>query len=196
MSDRAKVLLAGVLVAVAIVGLWFVLLWNPTKDKLEAAQAREAAAEQQGQQLQTRLATLKALERRAPQLEADRAKLLTAIPTEDKVDEFLVQLNDIANQSGVSWMSVSQAQPSAARAGAGPATIGIQMQIQGDYFSILRFVDTIRDADRLMTVETFSLSGEGAAMSASLAGRMFLSPETAPQPARPGTAPTSTGGQP
>ena len=191
MSARAKVLLAGILVAVAIIGLWYVLLWSPTKDKLNQAQERETTALAEADRLQIRLATLKELEKRAPQLEADRAMLLTAIPTEDKVDEFLVQLNDMANDTGVSWLSVSQSEPSAARAGAGPAAIGLQMQINGDYFAILRFVDAIRDANRLMTLDSLSLSGEGAAMSASLSGQMFLSPEAA---ATPGATSRTAGG--
>lgn len=177
MSARMKVIVAGVLVAVAITGLWFVLLWNPTKDKLKAAQDRETAALQQADQLQTRLGTLKALEKRAPQLEADRAKLLTAIPTEDEVDKFLVRLNEMATEAGVSWLSVSQAQPATSTGATGPASIGLQMQINGDYFAILRFVDIVRDSDRLMTLQSFSLSGTGAEMSASLSGQMYVSPD-------------------
>lgn len=195
MSERAKVFLAGVLVAVAIAGLWFVLLWKPTGEKLSKAEEREQVATAQAEQLQTKLATLKALERRAPQLQADRELLLRAVPSEDQVDQFLVNLNDTANEAGVSWLSVSQAQPSGSRGGAGgPVSIGIQLQVTGDYFSILRFMDLIRDTERLITVQNFSLSGEGTEMSASIGGQMFMAPDETPAGAATSGSGSATNG--
>ena len=45
----------------------------------------------------------------------------------------------------------------------------------------LRFLEQLRDGERLMTVENFSLSkgGEGGQMSASIGGRMFMNPQAA-----------------
>lgn len=176
MSDKAKVIVAGVLVSVAIIGLWFVLLWNPTKDKLSKAQDREQAAQDRANQLQTRLATLKSLEKNSAQLEADKALLSQAVPDEDQLDQFIIHVNDTAEATGVSFVTISPAPPAAAAAPNSPQVVSLQIQVTGDYFAILRFMDAMRDGDRLVTVENFSLAkgGEGGQMSASIGGRMFV----------------------
>lgn len=192
MSDKAKVIVAGVLVSVAIVGLWFVLLWNPTKDKLSQAQEREQAAQDRSSQLQTRLATLKSLEKNSAQLEADKALLAEAIPDKDQLDAFIIHVNDTAEATGVAFVTISPAPPAAPAAAGGPQVVSLQIQVTGDYFAILRFMDAMRDGDRLVTVENFSLAkgGEGGQMSASIGGRMFVvgplpsaTPATAAAPA-------------
>lgn len=176
MSDKAKVIAAGVLVSIAIIGLWFVLLWNPTKDKLSTAQDREQAAQDRASQLQTRLATLKSYEKNASQLEADKARLSEAIPDKDQLDAFIIQVNDTAAATGVSFVTISPAPPAAAADPASPQVVSLQIQVTGDYFAILRFMDAMRDAERLVTVENFSLAkgGENNQMSASIGGRMFV----------------------
>ena len=176
MSDKAKVIVAGVLVSVAIIGLWFVLLWNPTKDKLSQAQERETAAQDRANQLQTRLATLKGYEKNSAQLEADKARLSLAIPDEDQLDQFIIHVNDTAEATGVSFVTISPAPPAAPAAPNNPQVVSLQIQVTGDYFSILRFMDAMRDGERLVTVENFSLAkgGEGGQMSASIGGRMFV----------------------
>ena len=62
--------------------------------------------------------------------------------------------------------------------------MGLQIQVTGDYFAILRFLEAVRDGDRLITVDSFSLSkgGEGNQMSASIGGRMFVNPAQAAAP--------------
>lgn len=197
MTDKAKVIVAGVLVSVAIVGLWFVLLWNPTKTKLSDAQAKEQAAQDRASLLQTRLATLKSYEENQDVLEADRAELSQAIPDEDQLDDFIIYVNRTAESTGVSFVTISPAPPAAPAAGApgavagGPSVVALQLQVTGDYFAILRFMDSIRDGDRLVTVENFSLAkgGEGGQMSASIGGRMFV---VGPLPTAAPAAPTPT----
>ena len=176
MSDKVKVVVAGVLVSVAIIGLWFVLLWNPTKDKLSTAQEREQAAQDRASQLQTRLATLKSYEKNSAQLEADKARLSQAVPDEDQLDQFIIHVNETAAETGVSFVTISPAPPAAAADPASPQVVSLQIQVTGDYFSILRFMDAMRDGERLVTVENFSLAkgGEGGQMSASIGGRMFV----------------------
>ncbi|MBW3614052.1 MAG: type 4a pilus biogenesis protein PilO, partial [Actinobacteria bacterium] len=73
--------------------------------------------------------------------------------------------------------------PTPGAAAGAPTAIGLQMQVTGDYFAVLRFMEELRDGPRLVTVDTFSLSkgGEGAQMSATIGGKMFVSPTvTAP----------------
>lgn len=185
---KSKLILIGVGAALVITGVWFFALWSPQGKNLEKAKADQVAAEQRASQLQVRLTHLQKLEANAHILERDRALLATAIPSTDELDAFILQVNERAARAGVTFVSVAPQQPSAgapapgAAAGA-PTAIGLQMQVTGDYFAVLRFMEQLRDGPRLVTVENFSLSkgGEGAQMSATIGGKMFVSPTaTAP----------------
>lgn len=181
---KAKLILIGVGAALVLSGIWFMVLWSPQGKNLDKAREDKAVAERRASELQTRLTHLKRLEANAAVLEQERARLATAIPTTDEVDKFLLAVNERASRSGVSFVSVAPTPPAAAAPGAGagaPQSIGLQMQVTGDYFAILSFLEKLRDGERLVTVETFSLSkgGEGNQLSASISGRMFLSPQVA-----------------
>jgi Tfp pilus assembly protein PilO len=183
---KAKLILIGVGAALVITGLWYFALWSPQGKNLDKAKADQAAAEQRASQLSARLAHDKKLQANAAVLERDRALLATAIPSTDQLDQFILQVNDKASKAGVQFVSVAPQQPnlgSAApgAAAGGPTVIGLQIQATGDYFAILRFLEQLRDGERLMTVENFSLSkgGEGGQMSASIGGRMFMNPQAA-----------------
>lgn len=184
---KPKLILIGVGTALLITAVWFFAVWSPQGKKLDSAKAEQAAAEQRSSELQERLTHLKKLEANAEVLERDRALLATAIPTADELDDFIIQVNERASKSGVSFVSIAPQQPAGAGAApagvapGGPTPVGLQIQVTGDYFAILRFLEQLRDGERLVTVETFSLAkgGEGGSMSASIGGRMFISPAVA-----------------
>ncbi len=193
---KPKLILIGVAAALLITAVWFFALWSPQGKKLEAAKAEQAVAEQRSSELQARLTRLKKLEANAEVLERDRALLATAIPTADELDDFILQVNERAATAGVSFVSIAPQQPGAAAAApgaaaaGGPTPVGLQIQVTGDYFAILRFMEQLRDGERLVTVENFSLAkgGEGGQMSASIGGRMFISPSVVIPAAAPTTA--------
>jgi Tfp pilus assembly protein PilO len=191
---KAKLILIGVGAALLITAVWFFALWSPQGKDLDQAKADKAAAEQRSSELSARLTHLKKLEANADVLERDRALLATAIPTADQLDAFLLQVNERASKAGVDFVSIAPQQPGGAAAApgaaaAGPTPVGLQMQVTGDYFAILRFMEQLRDGERLVTVENFSLSkgGEGNQMSASIGGRMFIAPAVAVPTATPTT---------
>ncbi|HVF32541.1 MAG TPA: type 4a pilus biogenesis protein PilO [Acidimicrobiales bacterium] len=183
---KPKLILIGVGAALLITAVWYFALWSPQGKDLDTAKADRAAAEQRASELQARLTRLQKLEANADVLERDRALLASAIPTADQLDAFLLQVNDRASRAGVEFVSIAPQQPGGAAAApgaavAGPTPIGLQMQVTGDYFAILRFLEQLRDGERLVTVENFALSkgGESTQMSASIGGRMFIAPSVA-----------------
>ena len=190
---KAKLILIGVGAALLITAVWYFALWSPQGKDLDQAKADQAAAEQRASELQARLTRLKKLEANADILERDRALLATAIPTADQLDAFLLQVNERAARAGVDFVSIAPQQPGTdatpGAAAAGPTPIALQMQVTGDYFAILRFLEQLRDGERLVTVENFALA-QGSApneMSASIGGRMFIAPSVAVPTAAPTT---------
>jgi len=190
---KAKLILIGVGASLLITLIWFVALWSPQGKDLDQAKADKAAAEQRASELAARLTRLQKLEANADVLERDRALLATAIPTADQLDAFLLQVNERATRAGVDFVSIAPQQPGGGEAAApgaaatsGPTPIGLQIQVNGDYFALLRFLEQLRDGERLVTVESFSLSSsEGPRMSASIGGRMFIAPSVTVPAAAP-----------
>ena len=196
---KPRLILIGVAAAILITAVWYFALWSPKGEDLDKAKADLAAQEQRASELQARLAHLKKLEANADVLERDRALLATAIPTADQLDTFLLQVNERSARAGVDFVSIAPQQPAAATGAPGAATAGgptpvvLQMQVTGDYFAILRFLEQLRDGERLVTVENFSLGkgGEGNIMSASIGGRMFIAPTVVVPAATPTTTPSA-----
>ena len=195
---KPKLILIGVGAALLITAVWYFALWSPKGEELDKAKADLAAQEQRASELSARLARLKKLEANADVLERDRALLATAIPTADELDTFLLQVNERAARAGVDFTSIAPQQPAAGAAApgavaGGPTPVGLQMQVSGDYFAILRFLEQLRDGERLVTVENFSLAkgGEGNQMSASIGGRMFIAPTVVVPAATPTTTPSA-----
>ena len=198
---KPKLILIGVGAALLITAVWYFALWSPKGEDLDKAKADLAAQEQRASELSARLARLKKLEANADVLERDRALLATAIPTADQLDAFLLQVNERAARAGVDLASIAPQQPAVAAAAAAPGTssvggptpIGLQMQVTGDYFAVLRFLEQLRDGERLVTVENFTLSknGEGNQMAASIGGRMFIAPTVVIPTATPTTVPSA-----
>ena len=195
---KPRLILIGVGAALVITAIWYFALWSPKGEDLDKAKADLAAQEQRQSELTARLARLKKLEANADVLERDRALLATAIPTADQLDTFLLQVNERATRAGVNFTSIAPQQPAPASAApgaaaGGPTPVGLQIQVGGDYFAILRFLEELRDGERLVTVENFSLSkgGETNIMSASISGRMFIAPTVVVPTATPTTTPSA-----
>jgi Tfp pilus assembly protein PilO len=193
---KPKLVAIGVGVALLITAIWYFALWSPKGDDLDTAKADLAAQEQRASELSARLARLKKLEANADVLERDRALLATAIPTADELDAFLLQVNERASRAGVDFVSIAPQQPGGAGAApgatSGPTPVGLQMQVTGDYFAVLRFLEQLRDGERLVTVENFTLSrGEGGPMSATIGGRMFIAPTVSVPTVTPTTVPSA-----
>jgi Tfp pilus assembly protein PilO len=179
---KPKLIIAGIASALAVTALWFFTLWSPQSVSLQQAKADQLASETRATELRNRLTHLKNLEANAEVLERDRIRLEAAIPDTDQLDKFILAVNERAASSGVSFVSISPTEPAAAAPGApglagAPLGIGLQLQITGDYFAIMRFLETLRDGERLVTVENLTMSkgADGAPMTASIAGKMFVS---------------------
>ena len=194
---KAKLALIGIGASLLLAVAWYFALWKPASNDLSEAKEREVAAQTQVDTLSTELARLKQLEANKEVLERDLAALAIKLPDSDELDTFILELNQIATTSGITLQSLSPGEPSLQSAGGtagaaatGPIPITLQMQVQGDYFAILRFMDNLRDGTRLVTANNLSLSGgaEDGQMSASISGAMYIArPVTAAA-----TSPTTT----
>jgi Tfp pilus assembly protein PilO len=162
----------GAIVALVLLGGWWKLLWQPEGAAIAKAHKQTTAASSNLYSVEQSIGHLRHLELLAPKLAVLEQKLSAAAPPTDEVDQFLLALNAVSQQTGVSVGSISIAPPSAAPASL--STIVVHFSVQGDYFAVQGFLDALRAMSRVVVVDNLSESpaqknGKASGVSASLA---------------------------
>jgi Tfp pilus assembly protein PilO len=170
MNRRATFL--GVVLALAVVGLWYFLVFSPKGKDLTDARDALDSAKRDNQSLSAQLHQLQELERNRPKTAAQLARLQSAVPKGPNQSDFITSVNNIATDSGISWQSVTMAEPVAA-AGAVPPTITVQIKIGGGFHQVLDYLSRLEKLDRLNTVDHVTITegdGDTAGVKSASAG--------------------------
>ncbi|MDP9072414.1 MAG: type 4a pilus biogenesis protein PilO, partial [Actinomycetota bacterium] len=97
--------------AVAVVALWYLLLWSPRARAVAAAREKADAAEREQSELSARLPRLRAAKDDEPRTRAQLEALRTAIPDEANLAQFMLDANDAAVRSGIDFVSITPSPP-------------------------------------------------------------------------------------
>lgn len=199
MSMRLRFVLVA-LGIVALVAIWYLAIFKPNRTKLADLREQVQATEQEISSLQTQLARLQQLQREEPRLRAELARFGDAIPPDPRVPDFILQVQDAANLSGIDFLAITPSVPAANPSGAGVQNIGVSVTTTGTFFEVEDFIFRLERLQRTVKVNSFSVSGEGT-LNLSLSMQMFTlaaaapAPPPAPAPTQGGTAaPTPTPG--
>ena len=178
---------AGILIAVLLLAAWWKLAWQPEGAALTKAHKQTAAASSNLYAVEQNIGHLKHLQLISPKLASLEQKISAAAPPSDQVDQFLLTLNALIQQAGVTVGAIGVGQPTAAPGAV--ATIGLHFSVDGDYFAVQSFLDSLRASSRILVVDSLS---EGpsqktggkttGSVSASLAAHL-LTGLAAPAPA-------------
>lgn len=177
MNRRIVMIATGVLVV--MFGLWYVFGFRSQSNELDAARAAEDQARTTNEQLELRISQLKVSRKNMPKLSAGLERLRRAIPEDPNLAEFILQANEIAEASGVDWLNIAPAPPATGAAANLPATVGLNITVDGGYFQVLDYLNRLSELPRIVIIDSLSLTpGEAEAsgaprMSAVLTGRMF-----------------------
>jgi len=155
-----RAVLFGVVAALAVVALWWVFVFSPMGNDLDDARDDLEQERREGQRLTAERNELQDLQDRSPELEADLARLSAAIPEAANQADFISGLNDIADESGITWQSVTMQEPTAETPGE-PPTISVQISIAGGFFQTLDYLNRLEDLERLVVVDNVTISAEG-----------------------------------
>ena len=187
-----------------IVLLWWFLLYSPLNDDLSSAQSQRSEEEKKTDGLQADLARLQAQAKNSTQQAALLRKLDAAVPEQPDLAEFIIQANDIADQSGISFLSIA---PSPPAAGTGASVINLTISIKGSFFQLEDYLRLLEKLERLVIVDGITIaassdsgstatdsidtvSSSGTTLAVTLTGRMF----TRAAPADGSAAGTTTPG--
>ncbi|MDA8209882.1 MAG: type 4a pilus biogenesis protein PilO [Actinomycetota bacterium] len=167
MMRRRMIFAVALLVGVVLIAAFVFLIWIPKGREISSANAQLASLQSEQASTRAEVATLEAFKAQLPTAKAELARLTTAIPAYPQLADFILMVNQISNESGISFLSISPAQPvpqAAQAAGAGaplPATVSVGIQIKGGYFQVLDFLNRLDNLPRLVVTSTLSLSGTG-----------------------------------
>jgi Tfp pilus assembly protein PilO len=157
MNRRAIVF--GALALVGVIALWWVFVFSPMGDELDDARQDLTAAERKGQTLAAERNQLQDLQDRSPEIEAQLGTLSAAIPESPNQADFISGLNDIADESGITWQSVTMQEPTQTTPG-DPPTIAVAISIEGGFFQALDYLNRLEDLDRLVVVDSVGITSQ------------------------------------
>jgi Tfp pilus assembly protein PilO len=162
MSGRTRLILAVVGVVLFCL-LIYMFVIRPRQSELSDVQAEVEAATTQQLQLRQQLEVLRDLQDRAPELQADLEEIRGLVPQSSELPNFIFQVQEAANLSGVGFVQIQPELPKQPPEGAQLAEVRTIIRAQGDYFAIQDFVRRLYDLDRALRIDTMGLGAPGAA---------------------------------
>ena len=150
-NDR-NVLILGILgIVILVIGFYFLLL-SPLLGSLEEqAQVREDK-QAQLEQIQQEVNELEEVKRNSPEIERQLLELSKRIPTQPQIPTLVVQVEEIADASGVTQLTVDPEPPTAPEGGGDYQAVPVTMTFNGIYDEMQDFLLRTRNLARLVTV--------------------------------------------
>jgi len=158
-SIQKMILTVAAFVLVAALVIVFVIL--PQFGQLDTLSQQRATAESQRQQALAVLSQLEEAKTRSAITEAKLLKIGTQMPDSPQLPTLIIEMQDIANDAGVTVTSFSPAQPTPASGGQF-TEVAISTQMNGDWDDILDYLHRLDRSTRLLRVTNVSISPESA----------------------------------
>ncbi|HYI44768.1 MAG TPA: type 4a pilus biogenesis protein PilO [Actinomycetota bacterium] len=182
MNARSRMILA--IVGAAIVCLLFFFLFIRSRQgELATVRTNIENEENLALQLTTELNRLKDLQARAPELQAELARIRELVPQEHEVPHFIFLVQDAATESGVTFLEITPTLPQTPPEQAPLAEVSMAIGAQGSYFSIQDFIRRLHELDRATRIDNLNMSREDAgsdAIGLTLQARIFFELPSAP----------------
>ncbi|HEV3476927.1 MAG TPA: type 4a pilus biogenesis protein PilO [Rubrobacteraceae bacterium] len=155
MSSRDRnILLLGLLVIVLLIVGYYFLLLSPLLNELDDRAQERDDKQAQLANLQEEVAQLEAVRREAPEIERQLLELSKRLPTQPEIPTFMLQIEEIANASGVTQLSIEPGTPGPPEGGGDFTVLPITMTFQGTYEQMQDFLLRTRNLARLVTVRS------------------------------------------
>jgi type IV pilus assembly protein PilO len=151
-SDR-NILIVGLLIIVLVVVGYYFLFLSPLLDSLDARVQERSAKQAQLSSLQQEVAQLEAIRRNAPDSERQLLELAKRVPTQPEIPTLVLQIEDVADASGVTQLSIEPGTPGPPPGGGDYSVVPITMSFEGTYEQLQDFLLRTRNLARLVTVK-------------------------------------------
>lgn len=167
--NRRAVIVGAIVTLVAVV-VWYLMIFSPKGKDISEVEDETEGLRRQQQGLEAELAQLEEIEKNGPEVEAELARLADAVPATPDLASFILGANEIAVESGITWLSVAPVEPAAAVGTY--ATVTMTIQIEGGFFQVLDYLNRLEDLERLVVVDSIDIgtgteAGEGTTATTS-----------------------------
>lgn len=161
-------------VVAVLILIIFTLLLKPKISQLSEISAIQEQEEQEFNALNATIIRLKSIKQRAPEIEARLAELGKSIPETAEVPSLLVDVQDIANQADIDFLSIK---PSSLIEQDSYALLPFEITIDGYFYDLVDFLYRLEKLPRMLKV-TKILINEGEAglpnISVSITANAFV----------------------
>jgi Tfp pilus assembly protein PilO len=180
---RRNVLLSA-LVALLLVALYYMLLFQPTREEIAAAQASMATVQAEQQAIQAEIFRLETVREQSPEAEAELATALAIVPQTTSSPSLLRQLQLSADDAGLTLGTVTLGRPVVSLTDPTLAEMSVAAQLTGSYFQVIDFLRRVEDPSisiRGVMWDAVSVTPtEYPELAVSLTGRTFADASTVP----------------
>src|ERR687898_36792 len=150
-NDR-DILILGILgIVIIVIGYYFLLLSPLLQSLNQQAQAREDK-QAQLEEVQQQVDELEEIRSKSPEIQRQLLELSKRVPTQPQIPTLVVQVEEIAEASGVTQLSVDPEPPTAPAGGGDYQVVPVTMQFNGTYDQMQDFLLRTRNLSRLVTV--------------------------------------------
>jgi len=139
-----------VLVLLAV--LYFFLILSPLRAEHASAVAEREQLQARRGELERQVAELENIRRDSPAIQRQILEYSRRIPDEDEIDTLVVQIEEIGENSGVTWTSITPESPTAPPGGGDYSVVPITMSFEGGYNELQDFLTRLKNLSRLVTV--------------------------------------------
>jgi type IV pilus assembly protein PilO len=154
-NDR-NILILGILgIVIVVIGFYFLLLSPLLQSLNEQGQAREDK-QAQLEEVQQQVNELEEVRRNSPEIERQLLELSKRVPTQPQIPTLVVQVQEIADASGVTQLVVEPGDAGAPADGGDYRVVPVTMQFNGTYDEMQDFLLRTRNLARLVTVTDVS----------------------------------------
>jgi Tfp pilus assembly protein PilO len=157
MTRKMRMLLSAVAL-VAIVAMAWMFLISPLRSDIAGANSSIAEEQTRLSSAQTKLAAAQTTRAEGQKNEARLLELAKMVPQASQVPSLLVQIQDLADQSGIDFLSMSPGEPTEST---GFQIIPLQLTFTGGYFDLSDFAyrveQLVAGPGRLLTVKSIQL---------------------------------------
>ena len=152
-TDRNILILGLLIIVLVVVGYYFLLL-SPLLGTLDARAQERSTKESELASLQQEVDQLEAAKRNAPETERQLLELAKRVPTQPEIPTLVVQIEDVADASGVSQLSIEPGTPGPPPGGGDFSVVPVTMSFEGTYEQMQDFLLRTRNLARLVTVNS------------------------------------------
>jgi len=138
--------------------LWWFLFWRGTSTTVSDLELDLDLARQQQTELQTRVDSLRELERKKGEFDAAVTEISVSIPDDPSEAALLESIRTLARDSGLELTALTANVPVASADNEGLYEIGLNVNVAGEYFRVLQFLFDIEDLDRLVRVDQIAVA--------------------------------------